>query len=126
MRISLLRQNAPFHPNRFFSPSPKKTPTNDQNEVIGQEYLDKKFGSRSTCLSDDDRFNDLFLLSFSFLFFLFFNSFLLEICKSNRIDSFFLLSCATILSAQRIIPLVESRVDRYREEMSDFSFYQKF
>lgn len=122
MRISLSRQNAPFHPNRFFSPSPKKTPTNDQNEVIGQEYLDKKFGSRSTCLSDDDRFNDLFLLSFSFLFF----CFLLEICKSNRIDSFFLLSCATILSAQRIIPLVESRVDRYREEMSDFSFYQKF
>lgn len=38
----------------------------------------------------------------------------------NRIDSFFLLPCVTILSAQRIIPLVESRVDRYREEISDF------
>lgn len=40
----------------------------------------------------------------------------------NRIEStsFFLLSCVTILSAQRIIPLVESRVDRYREEISDF------
>lgn len=40
----------------------------------------------------------------------------------NRIEStsFFLLSCVTILSAQRIIPLVESRVDRYHEEISDF------
>lgn len=40
----------------------------------------------------------------------------------NRIEStsFFLLPCVTILSAQRIIPLVESRVDRYREEISDF------
>lgn len=38
----------------------------------------------------------------------------------NRIDSFFLLPCVTILSAQRIIPLVESRVDRYHEEISDF------
>ena len=38
----------------------------------------------------------------------------------NRIDSFFLLPCVTILSAQRIIPLVESHVDRYHEEISDF------
>ena len=40
----------------------------------------------------------------------------------NRIEStsFFLLPCVTILSARRIIPLVESRVDRYREEISDF------